>query len=418
MRILAFAYACEPGKGSEPGAGWELARMVAREIGETWVITRENNRQAIEDALASLPEADRLRFEYVDLPRSARFWKRGQRGVWLYYLLWMLAALRRGRQVTRTADFDLVWHLTLANAWLGTTAPFLGLPFVYGPVGGGVSVPFRLLPALGVRGAAHELARALARFGGRYLNPLARAAWHRARVILVQNPETRRWLPARHQGKTMVFPNAAALEVGPDRCGKPGRPREGPPVALFAGRLLPWKGLTFACRALQGLPDWRLVVIGSGPDERRLQRIVRRLGLGDRLEFRGWQPRQKVLQAMQEEADVFLFPSLHDEGGWVVAEALACGLAVVCLDRGGPSAVARSWGARPLVLTGCRGQELVSAIERVVGLPCVAFQRDAPTREGGPALLLEILTRCPGVLTGIGPPGGLNAPRFGGPSVQ
>ena len=41
--ILAFAYACEPGKGSEPGAGWAMARVAAR-IGPTWVITRANNR--------------------------------------------------------------------------------------------------------------------------------------------------------------------------------------------------------------------------------------------------------------------------------------------------------------------------------------------------------------------------------------
>jgi allantoicase len=48
VKVLTFAYACEPGKGSEPGAGWGLARMIARELGECWVITRANNRHAIE----------------------------------------------------------------------------------------------------------------------------------------------------------------------------------------------------------------------------------------------------------------------------------------------------------------------------------------------------------------------------------
>ncbi len=38
---------------------------------------------------------------------------------------------------------------------------------------------------------------------------------------------------------------------------------------------------------------------------------------------------------MAEEADVLLFPSLHDEGPMVVAEALSIGLPVICLDRGG-----------------------------------------------------------------------------------
>lgn len=43
---------------------------------------------------------------------------------------------------------------------------------------------------------------------------------------------------------------------------------------------------------------------------------------------------------MHEESDTFLFPSLHDEAGWAVAEAIASGLPVVCLDHGGPRVVA------------------------------------------------------------------------------
>ena len=100
MRVLAFAYACEPGKGSEPGAGWIWSRMLAR-IGEVWVITRESNRVAIEAALAQVPEKENLHFEYVDLPARARFWKRGAKGARLYYLLWQVAALRRGRILSR-----------------------------------------------------------------------------------------------------------------------------------------------------------------------------------------------------------------------------------------------------------------------------------------------------------------------------
>jgi glycosyltransferase involved in cell wall biosynthesis len=39
---------------------------------------------------------------------------------------------------------------------------------------------------------------------------------------------------------------------------------------------------------------------------------------------------------MGGEADVLLFPSMHEDAGWVVAEAGASGLPVVALDRGGP----------------------------------------------------------------------------------
>jgi NAD(P)-dependent dehydrogenase (short-subunit alcohol dehydrogenase family) len=118
VKLLAFAYACEPAEGSEPGAGWMWARMLAR-YGDTWVITRANNREVIESAIDEIPERGRLHFVYVDLPAWARSWKRGSRGLRPYYLLWQLAALRVARRLHRTIGFDLVWHLTLANAWPG-----------------------------------------------------------------------------------------------------------------------------------------------------------------------------------------------------------------------------------------------------------------------------------------------------------
>jgi glycosyltransferase involved in cell wall biosynthesis len=335
VKILAFAYACEPAEGSEPGAGWMWARMLAR-YGDTWVITRANNRERIESAIGNIPERERLHLVYVDLPSWARFWKRGSRGLRLYYLLWQFAALRVGRRLHRTIDFDLVWHLTLANAWLGSSAAFVGPTFVFGPVGGGVAPPWSLVLPTGLKSTLSELARAMARTSGRYLNPLARMAWRRAGVILVQNPETVAWLPRRLRAKTRVFPNVVFSK--PSESGSSDRDRSR--TALFAGRLIPWKGADLAIDAVRKTSDWRLVIYGEGPDERRLRRRVVDANLVDRVEFRGRVRRSELLHAMRTEAGVFLFPSWHDEAGWVVAEAAAEKLPVVCLDKGGPPRLA------------------------------------------------------------------------------
>jgi len=401
VRILAFAYACEPGKGSEPGAGWGLARMLS-EVGETWVLTRANNRAAIDASFPSLAERHRLRFVYVDLPRWTRWWKRGQRGVRLYYLLWLLAALRRARKLQREVGFNLVWHLTFANAWLGTTACLLGSRFVYGPVGGGVPVPWRLVPALGLRGALYEVARAWARAAGRYLNPFARLAWRRADVILVQNPATREWLPSRHRHKATVFPNTLAVQMAHVKPQAPRAPGDRPPTALYAGRLLPWKGLSLALRALARLPEWRFIVLGSGPDERRLRRLVRRLGLEGRVEFGGWCRREDVLRAMKQDADVLLFPSLHDEASLAVVEALTADLPVVCLDHGGPPVGARSVGG--VQVTSAMPMEiaaLVEALRETCPVSAVLFVPGdgIPYRSVKP--LVEAVDRA---LSGIEPP--------------
>jgi glycosyltransferase involved in cell wall biosynthesis len=304
-------------------------------FGEATVITRANNRDPIEAALSCTAEKDRLTFVYVDLPRWARWWKRGQHGVHLYYLLWQIAALRKGRRLHRAQPFDVVWHVTMTNAWMGALAPLIDAPFVYGPIGGGVRTPRRLIPTLGARGTTRETVYALLQFTSRHLNPFVHLAARRAQLILVQNPETRDWLAPAQRDKAVVFPNAVVAR--PNLFATRDTQSR---VALFAGQLVPGKGVALAVRALVDLPGWQLVICGAGPEEHRLRRLVDALQLGPRVDFRGWVPREELWRIMAAQADVFVFPSLHDQSPWVLHEARAIGLPVVCLEGCGSTMLA------------------------------------------------------------------------------
>jgi glycosyltransferase involved in cell wall biosynthesis len=383
VSILVFAYACEPGRGSEPGAGWDWVRLLAG-LADTCVITRANNADVIEEALPETPERDRLSFEYVDLPRWAMFWKRGQRGVRAYYLLWQFAALAAARRLQTRRRFDVIWHLTLANLWLGSVAPLAGRPFVLGPAGGGAATPIGFLPALGARGAAYEVARGAATSAGRYLNPLARLAWQRADLILVQNPESLAWIPRRHRRKAVVFPNALISQG--HAVARPSVDRH-PRTMLFAGRLLPFKGVSLAIEALARLPGWRLIICGEGPDEKRIRGLAQRLGVMEGVDFRGWVDREDLARIMRNETDVFVFPSLHDQAPLVVAEATAVGLPVVSLDRGGAPLL----GARPVATTSYKGTvaALAEAVEKAYGSGPGTFSHREQQRHRLRALLVE-----------------------------
>jgi hypothetical protein len=70
LRVLVSAYACEPEKGSEPAVGWNMVGQIAR-FHEVWVITRANNQEPIEKALATKPLPN-VHWVYFDLPRWAR----------------------------------------------------------------------------------------------------------------------------------------------------------------------------------------------------------------------------------------------------------------------------------------------------------------------------------------------------------
>lgn len=329
MRILVSAYACEPGRGSEPGTGWNWARTLATEH-DVWVITRSNNRDPIE---AELREHDHppMRFLYVDLPPWIRRWKKGQRGIHAYAYLWQVAARRVAREAHRHHRFDLVHHVTFASAFTPALTWLPGVPFVWGPVGGGVRVPWRLVSEGGPSAIAYEGLRSARRLASRYGDPFLRLTWRRAHLILVQNPDTLSWLPEKQRAKARVTSNAGVPEV----VRKPRAHRD-ELVAISAGRLVPLKGFSLAVRAVACANELvRLEIAGEGPERARLQDLAKRLNISDRVTFLGLLAHDELL-ARFAEADVLLFPSLHDECGFVVVEAMSRGAVPIVLDVGGP----------------------------------------------------------------------------------
>jgi len=115
----------------------------------------------------------------------------------------------------------------------------------------------------------------------------------------------------------------------------------GPLRLLYVGNLIPLKGLDFAFKALQASgTEARLTLIGSGAFQKNLERLAADLGLKERIEFRGRLPREQTLAAYRD-FDVFLFPSLHDTGGYAVIEAMCNAMPTICLAAGGPDTAIR-----------------------------------------------------------------------------
>jgi glycosyltransferase involved in cell wall biosynthesis len=372
MRVLISAYACEPERGSEPGCGWNWSSAAARNH-DVWVLTRANNRRPIEVALAAKPQR-RLHFVYVDLPIWARFWKKGGRGVRVYYLLWQIAAARAARRLHKAHEFDVVHHLTFANMWLPALVCMTRAPFVLGPIAGGQRVPLPLYRALGARGMMSELLLLALRALNR-TNPLVRIGWARAVLILANNDETLRALPRKHRNKTVLRTNASVERAIPSRRRAAGQG----PLALCAGRLNRFKGISIVIEALRMAPSWRLVVVGDGPDRRRLERLARRTGLDGRVTFAGWLTQERLWEQVAS-ARALVLPSLKEGASFVAAEAQALGVPVVAFDRGGPAALARMSGSRfELVPPGppsASARSFAAALERLEQRPLPTVDAD------------------------------------------
>ena len=141
MRVLISAYACEPDSGSEPGVGWNWAVQAALHGHDVHVITRANNRASIEGTLREHPIVG-LSFHYYDLPTPVSGWKRrsGNLGLLVYYYLWQFGAWRVARRLHERLRFDLSHHVTFVNDWMPSGVGWIGVPFVWGPVGGSTNV--------------------------------------------------------------------------------------------------------------------------------------------------------------------------------------------------------------------------------------------------------------------------------------
>ncbi len=208
----------------------------------------------------------------------------------------------------------------------------LGIPYVFGPVGGGLSSP----PAFGGdEDTSPWFVRLRALDGWRLHHDwLLRRTYEEAACVLGIGEYVRTQLGDIEMQAFRVMSETGLSEIPPpvDRSE-----RTGPVRLLYVGRLVRTKGARDAIRALSLVRDLEVMfdIVGDGPDRGACESEARELGLGERVVFHGAQPRSAVSERYRA-ADVFVFPSYQEPGGNVVPEAMSFGLPVVVCNRGGP----------------------------------------------------------------------------------
>ncbi|MFB3814972.1 MAG: glycosyltransferase family 4 protein [Terriglobales bacterium] len=378
MRILLSAFACEAGRGSEPGIGWTWASGLARAGHEVWVITHSAGREANERACATMGLAGKLHFVFYDHDHFPKFFTKTHLGYYTYCQTWQVGAYRVAKRLHARLQFDTVHHVTFGTARFGSLMGRLGIPFTFGPVAGGERIPWRLRRSLPLTGKVRELVRDLHNLLC-LVQPFTRQAFASAQRILVTNPETLRLVPGRYRGKCKVQFGIAADVSSHARRSAPGR-TGGPFRALYVGVLQSRKGIHLALSAFakfhHNCPNSEFTIVGRGVQEKWLRELAGRLGLNRCVHWVPWMPREKVLEIYGSH-DVFLFPSLRDSGGMVVLEALANGLPVICLDLGGPGMIVDDSCGRVVSTCAASEEDVIGAIASQL----LALARDAELRE-------------------------------------
>ncbi len=144
------------------------------------------------------------------------------------------------------------------------------------------------------------------------------------------------WRAKGYQGKLAVIPQ---FGVDPELFAPVERPvHHNPFVIGFAGRLVPEKGVDLLLNALATLTDleWRLKIIGGGPERNRLEQQAARLNIANRVEFVGLVPSIEMPAHLQQ-LDALVIPSRtlpnwKEQYGRVIIEAMASEVAVIGSD--------------------------------------------------------------------------------------
>lgn len=342
MKILICAYACDPYLGSENWFGWSAVHCLAQDH-RLHVITSSRNCADLARAATEGLIPANIHFHHVG---QVKEWHpnrlRARFQGWNEYVNFSRNILPVARELHRTEKFDLVHHVTFATWRVASPLWQLGIPLVFGPVGGNEQFPPRFFPILSPSAAAFELARMASNLVSRF-SPAVGNCIRQAAHVFVANTETEQLVKAmRGSGKSISRLMATFHTEEKVRAFSRfalNKNLDGP-LRLFAGGNMEGrKGVALAlaalARAKKNAVDFRYRLAAGGPEIPHLKKLAARLGLSREILF-GDNLHGEAYQRELGATHIYLLPSLRDSAPITLTEAMLAGCVPVVAAGGGP----------------------------------------------------------------------------------
>jgi glycosyltransferase involved in cell wall biosynthesis len=201
--------------------------------------------------------------------------------------------------------------------------------------------------------------------------------------------------------KVTVLRNGVDLNLFRPRDREATRRRLGldGPTLISVGHLIERKGHNFIIEAMPELPEFTLLIAGEGPERPSLERLIARLGIGNRVRMLGSRPHDE-LPELYGAADAMVLASSREGWANVLLESMACGTPVVATPIWGTPEVVTKPEAGVL-MNGRSAAAVVEGVRRLFAAPpareatrayAQPFSWDATT-EGQIALFRSIMNK-------------------------
>ncbi|MEQ1831231.1 MAG: glycosyltransferase [Pirellula sp.] len=284
------------------------------------------------------------------------------------YRHWQRLAFSEAKRLHKLEPFDLAHFVTLCGFREPGYLWKLGIPHVWGPLGGTHYFPKKFLSMLNFSNRVREISRSVINYYQLYWCPRTHLAARRSALVIAATVGAKKSLESGFQ-----VPVAIDLETGIDYPISPKRPPRDtnrPLRLLWAGRLRAWKGLPLLLHAIARLPkanQVQLRVLGVGVCDEEWKQLARKLKIDNYIEWIRW-PTYRETLAHYEWADAFVFTSLRDTSGTGLLEALAAGCPIIGLNHQGAADIMSPECAIPVAVTNIQDtiQHVCHAIKRLV----------------------------------------------------
>ena len=134
-------------------------------------------------------------------------------------------------------------------------------------------------------------------------------------------------------------------------------------VILTAGRLVSWKGFDVLIEIIGELPEWRLIIVGDGPEKENLKFKIENLKLQDKVNLTGSVPKEKMAEFLNK-AKIFILNTSFESFSFQVVEAMNAGVPVIATNIGNLSEIIES-GREGILVEPNNKKQIIAAVKKI-----------------------------------------------------